>query len=39
MRKLQVGEKEEDSILIAKVDGTYYVVSNQCCHFGARTFL
>ncbi|EAS02251.1 pyridine nucleotide-disulfide oxidoreductase (macronuclear) [Tetrahymena thermophila SB210] len=31
---VQVGPKEEDSVLVAKVDGKYYCVSNKCPHFG-----
>jgi nitrite reductase/ring-hydroxylating ferredoxin subunit len=33
-RSVQVGPKEEDAVLVAKIDGKYYAVSNSCPHFG-----
>lgn len=32
--QVQVGPKEEDTVLVCKIDGVYYCVSNACPHFG-----
>lgn len=32
--EVQLGPKEEDAVLIVKVEGQYYCVSNKCPHFG-----
>lgn len=33
--EVQVGPKQEDLVIVAKVDGKYYCVSSKCPHFGA----
>ena len=33
--EVQVGSSEDDAVLVAKVDGKYYCVSNKCPHYGA----
>lgn len=33
-RSIQVGPKEEDSVLVVKYDNKYYCLSNACPHFG-----
>ncbi len=36
MKKVQVGpDEKKDLVLLAKVDGKYYVVGNKCSHFAA----
>ncbi|CAD8166108.1 unnamed protein product [Paramecium pentaurelia] len=35
MREVQVGPKKEDAVLVCKVDGQIYCVSNSCPHVGA----
>ncbi|KAM3129129.1 hypothetical protein pb186bvf_018765 [Paramecium bursaria] len=35
MREFQVGPKKEDAVLVVRVNGKYYCVSNSCPHFGA----
>jgi nitrite reductase/ring-hydroxylating ferredoxin subunit len=35
MKEVQVGEKEDDAVLVARIDGKYYCIQNKCSHFGA----
>lgn len=35
MREFQVGPKKEDAVLICKVEGRIYALSNSCPHYGA----
>ena len=35
MRKVQVGDNEENFIVVAKVGGQVYAVSGKCSHYGA----
>ncbi len=35
MIEVQIGEKEDDKVLVARVDGKLHCVSNQCTHYGA----
>lgn len=35
MIEVKVGEKDGDKVLVARVDGKLYCVSNKCTHFGA----
>ena len=35
MKELKVGPKDEDKVLIARVNGKIHAVGNYCSHFGA----
>ena len=35
MMEVKVGEKDQDKILVARLDGKYYATGNFCTHFGA----
>ena len=35
MKELKVGPKDEDKVLISRVNGKIYAVGNYCSHFGA----
>ena len=35
MKELKVGPKDEDKVLISRVQGKLYAVGNYCSHFGA----
>ena len=35
MKELKVGPKDEDKVLISRVQGKIYAVGNYCSHFGA----
>ena len=39
MKEVQVGPKKDDAVLVAKVDGKYYCISNKCSHYGAPYFI
>jgi nitrite reductase/ring-hydroxylating ferredoxin subunit len=35
MKELKVGPKDDDKVLISRVQGKLYAVGNYCSHFGA----